>query len=88
MKPYEIRRRDDGKVEIVPNGSDSALLVFDSTDELVGFLDTLAKQLGRKEPAVATEPNPLTRTAEPIAKLTSLRKPPQAFFPLRRKLKH
>jgi len=85
MKPYEIRRRDDGKVEIVPNGSDSALLVFDSPDDLVEFLDTIAKQLGRKDSAVPTEHKVLS--ALPIAKVTSLRKPPRAFFPLKRKLK-
>jgi len=45
MRPYQIRRRSDGRWEAVPEGAHHALFVFDSSDDVAAF----TRALGRRD---------------------------------------
>ena len=48
MRPYQVRRRNDGRWEAGPQGADRALFVFDSTDDVTAFTQALARRDARK----------------------------------------
>jgi hypothetical protein len=60
MKPYEIRQRDDGKLELAPGGAPRALLVFDTPAELEAALSRLGpRALGSPSVGAARSISPL-----------------------------
>jgi len=45
MKAYKVRRRQDGAIEVVPHGAKEALLLFESAEDLLRFLNGTAAQI-------------------------------------------